>query len=412
MIATLEKHELTLKHPINLTHKDFIDHKYTYYKWLREEAPVYKGKIMVMPVYFVSRYEDCVALLKDPRFVRNRSTATGKGRSPIPMPKSVSFMMESMIVEDEPNHRRLRNLVHKAFTPRHLRKLNTRIEALTHELLDKAEKQSGSIDLMQAYSLPIPVTVIGEMVGVSNEEIPHFGSYMETLATGFSGWKLLRTLFWELPEAVKFVRALIERKRANPQDDILTALIEAEEDGDMLSEDELIAMVFLLIVAGYETTVHLITNAVETLLRHPDSLAELKADYNLMDSTIEEVLRYNGPIHGTKPNYALEDVTWHGVTIPKGSAVMPMLGAGNHDPAVFSNPETFDIHRSPNRHLGFGQGIHYCLGAPLARLETNIALTTLFDRYPNLRLAVPPEQLKLQYIPSWHRRVNLPVFLK
>lgn len=191
----------------------------------------------------------------------------------------------------------------------------------------------------------------------------------------------------------------------------VTGLIEAEEDGDRLSEDELVAMVFLLIVAGYETTVHLITNAVQTLLTHPEQLARLRAEPELIESAVEEVLRYNGPVHGTKPEYALEDVTLHGVTIPKGAVVMPLLGAANHDPAVFENPEVFDIARTPNRHLGFGQGIHYCLGAPLARLEARIALKTLFERNPNLRLAVRPEELKLQYIPGWHRHVSLPVVL-
>ena len=399
-----------IKHPINLTNKQFINNKVAYYKWLRENAPVYKGKVAVISLYFVSRYEDCVSMLKDPRFVRNRTTATGGGRFPVPLPKSVSLLINSMINEDDPDHRRLRNLVHKAFTPRRLAHLEGRIEELTHELLDKAEAQ-GKVDLIEAYALPIPVTVIGEMVGVATEDVPEFASYMKALASGFSGWKLLRTFFWDLPKAVKFVRGLVEEKRANPQDDILTGLIQAEEDGDRLSEDELIAMVFLLIVAGYETTVHLITNAVQTLLTHPDELERLRTEPELMESAIEEVLRYNGPIHGTKLGYALEDVTLHGVTIPKGKPVMPLLGAANFDPDVFENPETFDIARTPNRHLGFGRGIHYCLGAPLARLETRIALKNLLDRNPNLSLAVAPEKLEIQRIPGWHRYMNLPVRL-
>ena len=155
----------------------------------------------------------------------------------------------------------------------------------------------------------------------------------------------LRTFLWDLPGAVKYCRALIECKRANPEDDILTGLIQAEEDGDSLNEDELIAMVFLLIVAGYETTVHLITNAVQTLLTHPEQLARLKAEPALMESAAEEVLRYNGPVHGTKLGYGMEDVALHDVTIPKGSPVMPLLGAANHDPSVFENPEVFDIAR-------------------------------------------------------------------
>ena len=234
---------------------------------------------------------------------------------------------------------------------------------------------------------------------------------MKVLSEGLSGWSILRSIFWDLPGTVKFVRQLIARKRTNPQDDILTALLQAEEEGEKLTEDELVSMVFLLIIAGYETTVHLITNAVVTLLQHPDQLARLRARPTLMESAIEEILRYNGPIHGSKPGYALEDVELHGVTIPKGAAVIPLFAAANHDPAVFENPQLFDIERSPNRHLGFGQGIHYCLGAPLARLETTIALQTLLARTPNLHLTVKPQDLKVQKIPLWHRYESLPVKL-
>jgi cytochrome P450 len=297
-----------------------------------------------------------------------------------------------------------------AFTASALARLEKRIERLTHELLDAAEPQ-GRVDLMQVYSLPIPVTVIAEMVGVSGEDMPEFRKGTKVMTSGFSGWNIFRTVVWDLPRLVKFVRELIARKRSDPQDDILTGLIQAEEQGDRLSEDELVAMVFLLIFAGYETTVHLITNGVLTLLDHPDQLERLRAQPELMESAVEEILRFRGPVHGTKPAYAREDVTLHGVTIPKGSAVMPLLGSANHDPAVFEEPEMFDIARAPNKHLGFGHGIHFCLGAPLARMETRIALMNLLERNPNLRLAVEPEELRLQNLPMWHRYQSLPVVL-
>lgn len=409
MLTTRKLTSGDIKHPINMNSKAFTANKYAYYRWLREEAPVYKGKYSFMNVYFISRYEDCVSMLKDSRFVRNRSTATGGGRMPFPLPKTISLLTESMIVEDEPAHRRLRNLVHKAFTPRSIAKLGGRIETLTHELLDKAEKE-GQMNLKEEYALPIPVTVITEMVGVPEDERSIFVGSMKVLTAGFSVLNLLRT-FWDMRGLVKYVRGLIERRRADPQDDILTGLIQAEEEGEKLNEDELVAMVFLLVIAGYETTIHLITNSVATLLQHPDQLALLRAQPDLIDSAIEEILRYNGPIHGTKPGYPIEDVTLHGVTIPKGSMVIPLLGAANHDPAVFENSEVFDITRTPNKHLGFGRGIHYCLGAPLARLETKIALTNLFDRNPNLRLGVKPEELRIQHMPAWHRYESLPVIL-
>jgi cytochrome P450 len=411
--TTFSSEDLTgreIKQPINIGGKEFPANKFAYYKWLREEAPVCKAKISVLDVYLLSRYDDCVDLLRDPRFARNRTTATGGRRLPFPVPKSVALLSQSMIIEDEPAHRRLRSLVQKAFTPRALARLEPRIENLTHELLDRAEKV-GSVDLMPSYSLPIPVTVISEMVGMSNADMPRFKESMRVLSDGLSGWSLLRTFLWDLRRVVKFLRELIAKKRANPEDDILTELIHAEEAGDRLSEDELIAMIFLLIIAGYETTVHLITNGVLALLLHPDQLARLRARPESMETAVEEILRYAGPIHGSKQAYALEDVTLHGVKIPKGSAVFPVFGAANRDPAVFEDPEVFDIDRTPNRHLGFGHGIHFCLGAGLARMEARIAFKNLLERNPHLRLAVAPETLRLQYIPMWHRYESLPVAL-
>ena len=399
-----------IKLPVNVASKEFAVNKYSIYEWLRENEPVHKGKVSVINVYLLSHYEDCVNILKDPRIVRNRTNATGGRRFPVPLPKSVNLLIKSMINEDEPEHRRLRNLVHKAFTPRRLAHLDGRIHKLTHELLDKAEKK-GEIDLMQEYALPIPVTVIGEMVGVSPDEVPEFSRYMTALTEGFSGLAILKTFAVDMPRAIKFCRALINKKRQNPGDDILTGLIEAEEGGDRLSEDELIAMVFLLIVAGYETTVHLITNGVQTLLTHPDQLQLLRDNPDLMETAVEEINRFNGPIQGTKLGYPKEPLTLHGVTIPKGAPIVPLLGSGNHDPAVFENPHLFDITRTNNRHLGFGQGIHYCLGAPLARIETKIALQNLLERNPNLQLAVPADSLEIQTMPLWHRYKSLPVKL-
>ena len=171
-------------------------------------------------------------------------------------------------------------------------------------------------------------------------------------------------------------------------------------------------MIFLLIFAGYETTVHLITNAVLTLLQHPDQLEKLCANPELTGGAVEEVMRFRGPVHGTKPNYATEDIEMHGVTIEKGSMVFPLLGAANRDPQFFDNPDVFDIQRSPNKHLGFGYGVHLCLGAWLARLETKVAINTLLRRNPNLQLAVKEEELELQRLPLWHRYQNLPIRLR
>ena len=409
MVATQTAPKLKL--PLDLNSKEFANNTYEYYKWMREESPVFRGKLSVLDVYVISRYDDCVNFLKDSRFVRNRTTATGGGRMPFPMPKSVELMMHSMINEDDPDHRRLRNLVHQAFTRHSLEKMSARIEELTNDLLDQAEAK-GTVDLKAAYALPIPVKVIQEMVGVDDEDMPKFKDGLSALKDGLTGLTILRTFLWDVPRLSKFIRKLIVRKRSNPTGDMLTKLIQAEDEGQKLNEDELVAMVFLLIVAGYETTVQLITNGTLTLLQHPDQLEKLRTRPELIDSAVEEILRYNGPVQSTKPGYALEDVTLHGVTIPKGSAVIPFLGAANRDPAVFENPDVFDIERFPNKHLGFGSGIHACLGAPLARMETKIALANLLKRNPNLCLAVDPSKLELQVRPGWHTYKRLPITLR
>ena len=200
--------------------------------------------------------------------------------------------------------------------------------------------------------------------------------------------------------------------RGRPGEDILSGLITAEIDGDRLSEDELVAMVFLLTIAGYETTVYLITNAVLMLLMHPEQRELALSGREHLDGAIEETLRFHGSVQGTEVQYALEDIELSGRLIPKGSAIFTLIGAANRDPRVFDRPEVFDITRSPNKHLGFGQGIHYCVGAPLARMETRIALEHLFARAPRLELAVPPEQLKLQPTALMRRYASLPVKLR
>jgi len=398
-----------LKLPLNLRSTHFAENKHAYYSHLREHDPVHRGKVLPMVrAYLVARYEDCVNMSKDKRLVRNRATATGGSSFPLPIPKSVQLLSRSMITVDDPDHRRLRTLVHKAFTPRAIAALEGPIETLTHSLLDAAQAK-GSVDLMTDFALPIPVAVIAGMVGVDADDLPTFTRSIKSMTTGMSGFGLFKTLLWDMPKLGDFVREIVAKKRANPADDILTRLVHATEDGDSLTEDEVVAMVFLMIGAGYETTYNLITNAVYTLLTHPEQLARLRADPSLIGTTIEEVLRFNGPVHGTKPTYATEDLTISGVAIAKGSMVFPLLGSANRDPEAFERPNVFDIGRTPNRHLGFGMGAHYCLGAPLARMETKIALLALLERNPNLRLAVPEESLELVARPAWHMFKELPV---
>ncbi|HEB90726.1 MAG TPA: cytochrome P450 [Deltaproteobacteria bacterium] len=413
MMEPFVSRALAAGRPIRMNDPDFARHKYEWYRWMLEEVPVCRARISLMKLDVVVRYEDCRMVLTDERFVRNRARARGKTDGsplPFPLPRSVAAVARSMILEDDPEHRRLRNLVNKAFTARAVGRLSNRVEEISHERLDDLEKRA-RVDLMEAYARPIPTRVISEMIGLPRADIRELDDSVRVLTNGFSGLGILRTLLFDLRAVNRFVRALIARKRDDPGDDILSGLIEAEEAGDRLSEDELVAMVFLLIVAGFETTVHLITNGVRTLLEHRDQLDRLRAQPELWDSAVEEIVRYRGPVHGTKPQYAREDVRLHGVTIRRGTPVMPLIGAANHDPRAFEKPDVFDVARSPNHHLGFGFGAHFCLGRPLALMETRIALRNLFERHPDLALGVDPEELVIANLPGWHRHEHLPVVL-
>ena len=370
---------LDLSRPVNLASQEFVNNDFAYFERLRESHPVSRARVSVISVYCVSRYEDCANLLKDPRLVRNRGTATGSNqRSPFPLPKSIRAVAMSMITEDDPNHRRLRELVRQAFKPQAIAALEQRIDSYSRELLTQLPRNE-PFDLQANYALPIPIRLISDMMGLEPDDIDPFRTMMQTVTAGFSGLRLARTLLWDMPKAVRYVADLIERRRANLGDDILSGLIQAELDGDRLSEDELLGMVFLLVIAGFETTVHLITNGVLTLLQHPDQLDRLRASEALYDTAVEEIIRHRGPILSTKPNYTMEAITLHGVTIPKGKPVMPLFGAANHDPRAFDDPQTFDIGRTPNRHLGFGHGVHFCLGAHLARLEPALRCATFWS---------------------------------
>lgn len=398
------------KLPVNLTSRAFQEREAELFRWMLEEAPVCRARALVMPVTLVARHADCIRVLKGPGFTRNRTKATGKGRFPFPVPSSVRFLIKAMINEDDPEHGRLRGLVAQAFTPAALTRIEARIAGLVEELLDRFD--GPVVELIAAYCLPIPVTVIQEMLGIEAADMPRFRESLRVVSGNLNLWTLFRAFVFDLPRTTRLLEGMIERKRAKPEEDILTGLIHAEEDGRRLSREELISMVYLLIAAGYETTVHLLANGVLTLLRHPEQLRAFREDEGAVDGAIEEILRFAGPVQGTKPEYACEDVEIAGATIPRGSMVFPALGAANRDPRVFSRPDDFDICRDPNPHLSFGYGQHYCLGASLARMEARLALTALFRRFPRLELAVPVEELRRQRLPFWLRYRELPVRLE
>lgn len=385
---------------------EFLADPHTHYDRMRRETPIRVGRMSVLPgqdIHFLARYADCVALTTDTRF--RRALPDG---APQPLPEALRLLaVDSMILKDDPEHRRLRRLVSRPFTPQAVGRLAERVQEVTGALLD-GFLPGRPVDLQQAYALPIPVTVISEMVGLAPDERTTFHEGMRLLVGGLATLGMDEAVR-RMEELTGFVRGLVARRRRAPGEDIMSGLVQASDDGDALTDDEVVAMVFLLVAAGYETTYNLIGNGVVALLGHPDQLARLHRDPELIDGAVEEILRWTGTIGGTKPTYAHEDVDWHGVRIPRGAMMMPLLASANRDPAVFDRPDEFDITRSPNPHIAFSKGAHFCLGASLARMEARIAIGNLVARFPGLRLAVDPAALRTLPSPLMLRLDGLPV---
>jgi cytochrome P450 len=373
----------------------FKANPYPFYARLRAEAPVWRVTLRDRrTAWLVTRYEDVAGVLKDDTFAKDKLNAMDPDqRAKTPwVPGFLKPLERNMLDLDDPDHARLRALVSKAFTPRLIERLRGRIEALCEELLDAMERESGT-DLVAGYALPLPATVIAELLGVPAEDHARFHRWSNRLVSVSSGRDMLRAL----PAALAFVRYLrnlVERRRADPEDDLITALIRVEEAGDRLSEDELLAMAFLLLVAGHETTVNLIASGTLALLEHPEQTTRLRRDPSLTKTAVEELLRYTSPVEMATERYARKDTEIRDTRIPRGGLVLAVLGSANRDERHFENPDVLDLARDPNRHLAFGRGgVHHCLGAPLARMEGQIAMTALLRRFPDARLAMAPEDL-------------------
>ncbi|MEU7905253.1 cytochrome P450 [Actinoplanes sp. NPDC049118] len=377
----------------------FMADPYPAYASLRASGPVRRATTPDgSPVWLVTRYADVRPLLNEPRLSISKRNSSGGGYRGFALPPSLD---ENLANIDPPDHTRVRRLVSREFTARRVEELRPFIQTLTSQLLDRVAGQ-GHADLMTALALPLPLTVIGELLGVPNSEGERFRTWTSTLLAPKPGQPPERA-----KEAVAGLHHLlidmVAGKRAKPGDDLISALISMrDEDGDRLSEDELSSLAFLILWAGYETTVHLIGNGVLALLTHPDQLARLRAQPGLMPSAVEEMLRFAGPNPFAIRRFPIEDIKVGEHTIPAGDTVLLCLAAAHRDPDRFPDPDRFDLERENNAHLAFGHGIHHCLGSALARLETEIAVGTLVSRLPDLALATPADQLAWR--PSFRSR--------
>ncbi len=381
---------------------DYFADPYSVHARLRAQRPV-APVIMPggTPVWLVTGYAEARAALADPRLLK-------LPRGWRPEPDSMLAALElHMLNSDPPDHARLRTLVNKGFTARRVERLRPRIAAITAGLLDDMSGQR-DVDLLAAFAFPLPITVICELLGVPVGDQDQFRAWSATIVSDTVSPDTFRA---DATAMIGYFRALLARRRREPADDLLSALISARDDTDRLSENELLSMAFLLMVAGHETTVNLIASGMLALLLNPGELARLRADRSLLGPAVEELLRYVNPVNNATFRFAGEPVEIGGVPIGPGEAVLVSLSGANRDPARYPEPDRLELGRDGGAHLAFGHGIHFCLGAPLARLEAEIAFSGLLERYGDMTLAVPPDALRWRPSTLIHGLESLPVRL-
>jgi cytochrome P450 len=389
---------------------------YPTYAWLREHAPAHSHtNRRGVTTWYITRYDDCLGILRDhQRFVKDyRNTLTTTERLALPStPPLLHLLSDHILNMDLPDHARLRTLVNDAFTVTMVERLASRVQTIADELLDQVAAQ-GDMDLIEDFAFPLPIIVMAELLGVPPEDRTRFRRWSSAIVAPTADVeRTLRKLEKVRPiieDFIAYLSAICTARRAEPRDDLISSLLQVESAGDRLSEEELFSMVLLLIVVGHETSVNLIGNGMLALLTHPDTLAQLRRQPEIMPLAVEELIRFANPVERAPMRFAAQPVAFYDQEIQRGDSVSVVLAAANRDPAHFSAPDRLDLTRTPNRHLGFGMGIHYCLGAPLARLEGRIAFATLLRRLPDLRLAAPVEALRWHTHPIMRGLHHLPV---
>ncbi|MEX2542449.1 MAG: cytochrome P450 [Trueperaceae bacterium] len=380
---------------------DFLENPYPTYARLRRETPIFYHE--PWRKWILTRHADIDALLRDRRLGRVIHHLLAPEELPSQDPEHGPFraIQEGSLLEIEPpDHTRIRSVVHSAFTPRHVRALQARIEALCETLADRlAVVPERRADLIQVFAEPLPVTVIAELLGIPEPDRHRLLPWSKAIIGMFEPERTAadeREAVRAAGEFSDYLRWLVPRKRLEPADDLVTRMVEVhDQDPDRLSESEIVANCILFLDAGHEAVVNVIGNGMKALLSHPAELDRLREDRELVATAVEEMMRFDTPLQFFE-RFALEDMEYQSHQWPKGTKLCLYYASANHDERVFESPERFDVGRDPNPHLAFGMGLHYCIGAPLARLELSVALRTLLRRFPDLRLA----QQEFRYLPK------------
>jgi len=356
------------------------------YARLRAMEPVHRSS--AMQAWILTRYDDCIAVLRDPRtFSSDGLNASGQLGDSIREQRASSALgqVQTLLTVDPPDHTRLRGVINRAFTPRRAELLRPRIEAISHELLD-AIPSVGNFDLMTAFAQPLPVIVIAELLGIPPSERDRFKQWSTKIAATtdlLNSESAIMDARETTLELIDYFNDFIQVRREKPRDDLISALVAAQSTDEQLTHEEILAFAILLLVAGNETTTNLIGNGTLALLDNSEMFQSLRNQPDHFPAAIEEMLRYDSPVQGVV-RVAVRDTTIGTQEIARGDMLMLMLGAANRDPAQFPSPDRFDVTREPNRHLSFGLGSHFCLGAPLARLEAEVAFSLLLRRFPHI----------------------------
>ncbi|QRN96529.1 cytochrome P450 [Archangium violaceum] len=402
--------------PYGLDGPDFRENPFPAYAQLRARAPVYFHASW--NAWLLTRYQDVLAGFRDPRLSCKRAERVTPHAMPETMRRMqalmgpmIRYVSSWMLMNDPPDHTRLRSLVNKAFTSRMVESLRPRIQSLTDQLLDRVE-DSGRMDVMRDLANVLPVLVIGEMLGLPPEDGERLKAWSDMLAALASGRVALAQVEQaaaDFRELERYLEDVLARRRKDPGNDLISTLLAAEEEGRILNEQEILSTCLLLLFAGHETTTSLIGNGLHALLHQPEQLWLLRDSVELPASAIDELLRYDSPVQRMS-RLALEDMEVGGQRIAMGERIFLMMGSANRDPEQFSEPDRLDVRRENNRHLAFGMGIHYCAGAPLARLEGQIVIGTVLRRFPHLRVA--PERPMWSDNTTFRGMRSFPVLLR
>jgi cytochrome P450 len=410
---------------------DFKERAFTVYAAMRENGPVASVTLPAgEPIWFVTRYAEVLAMLKDnERFANDPSNALTEEEFVQLFQQATAHLTDeqqqmaaqtdeilrrNLLAIDPPDHSRLRRLVAIPFTPKYIEGLRPRIQVIADTLLDAVQARADGtgrreMELIDDFAYPLPLTVISEMLGIPQTDRDKFREWSQAAVSFTPDDRANPAVTAKLIEFIAYMRGLVVVKRSNPGDDLLSGLVLAEAEGDKLSESELLSMIFVLIVAGHETTVNLIANGTLALFEHPEQRARLQENPSLLKPAIEEMLRYYGPVEMSLTRWVRQDTEFGGQLLRHGQQIMALLASANHDDEQFPNPDVFDISREPNRHVAFGTGVHSCLGATLARLEGQIAFATLLARMPNLALAIPRDEVRWRDATFLRGLTRLPV---